>query len=352
MTTGKHLDQPAGLREPIGVTAGLVQLAPATKGDPPMTRNISLGRSGTAVSPPPEHPKTNPQGHHHRAEHHHRSVARLLPERRHADADVHGDDDVGDLVGERPMVAAGWGHGPQASHDRRLPQAPAITRVHANAGRCLRSLDARTSAVGGPGSAFRRHLLGLPVVIDDLPQADHNPAGRNRDGHPAAWMFRHVQGEQNASQEREHAGQPHLDAERSLASHAPEPIPARRGRPPGPLTAAATAAPSGRGGEPIGVTATWRTVARAFGWRCSCTGVCGRTHARTEGRCPAESPRERLYAAPSDLAVPEQAAHRVPVGDLALWCGPCLDSARRRTSMPAPAAGEALFDLLGLKESA
>jgi hypothetical protein len=107
-------------------------------------------------------------------------------------------------------------------------------------------------------------------------------------------------------------------------------------------------------GAPIAATATWQTVISAAGRRCTCSGACRRSHARTGGCCAAEAPRVRLYAAPADPSIPATRADRVAVADLSAWCGPCLDAARRRhTPPPAPEPEtDALFDLPDLKESA
>lgn len=68
--------------------------------------------------------------------------------------------------------------------------------------------------------------------------------------------------------------------------------------------------------------------------RCECTGACGRPHrSDPRGRCARLHLRERgscLVAAPRDPAVPAHRAWRVPTRDLAAWCQPCLDGARRR----------------------
>jgi hypothetical protein len=68
-------------------------------------------------------------------------------------------------------------------------------------------------------------------------------------------------------------------------------------------------------------------VFAAAGGRCECTQTGCHGNA---GRCGHERPGHRLVAAPRDGSVPEQAAWRVQVEDLAAWCGPCLDVAGRR----------------------
>jgi len=101
---------------------------------------------------------------------------------------------------------------------------------------------------------------------------------------------------------------------------------------------------------PIAVTAAWRSVVADAGERCSCTGPCGNSHRRTDGRCPRTlSVTVRLYVAPADPSVPVSEAHRTPVGEMAAWCGGCLDDARRRNVSPAatgvPADVGELFDV-------
>lgn len=96
-------------------------------------------------------------------------------------------------------------------------------------------------------------------------------------------------------------------------------------------------------------------VTRA-GLRCQCSGACGRKHRDSGGRCASEHGTARpLFAAPSDPAVPEHTAWQVPVTELAAWCGPCLDAARRQAARKVAetraaelaAATDALFTLGG-----
>ena len=112
--------------------------------------------------------------------------------------------------------------------------------------------------------------------------------------------------------------------------------------------------------EPIALPGLWRTVIAAAAGRCACTGGCGRSHAgtkkaRTDGRCPVETPTGRLFAAPADASVPADQAYKIPVEALTAWCGTCLDGARRR-HRPAPVVPEtgALFclDIDGQSEPA
>jgi hypothetical protein len=83
---------------------------------------------------------------------------------------------------------------------------------------------------------------------------------------------------------------------------------------------------------------TWVHVVTVAGRRCECAGACGRAHKGTGGRCVSEHGRARpLYAAPRDPGVPAGSAWRLPVEELAAWCGPCLDAARRRATLPVTA---------------
>jgi hypothetical protein len=83
----------------------------------------------------------------------------------------------------------------------------------------------------------------------------------------------------------------------------------------------------------------FRTVMDAAGGRCWCTGQCGQSHRRTEGRCNHhhDTGRVRLIAAPADPATPELAAAALPAAALRAWCPRCLTACRRtahRTQAP------------------
>ena len=116
--------------------------------------------------------------------------------------------------------------------------------------------------------------------------------------------------------------------------------------------------PTPGAGQPLVATTTWVQVVTTAGRRCECTGTCGRKHTTGKdrrptvgGRCATnayEAPVARLYAAPADPAVPAGEAWRLAPSDLAAWCGPCLDGARRKHKRPAaPEATDALFALPG-----
>lgn len=115
---------------------------------------------------------------------------------------------------------------------------------------------------------------------------------------------------------------------------------------------------------PLAVTPLWVLVIDRAGRRCQCTGQCGHRHTRhsprgrvrpgaqpaPDPRCVTElgNPAARLYAAPTDPAVPVADAWQVPTSAMAAWCGPCLDGARaqaRRTPEPDAPAPAGLFDL-------
>jgi hypothetical protein len=95
----------------------------------------------------------------------------------------------------------------------------------------------------------------------------------------------------------------------------------------------------------------FRAVMGADGWRCHCTGQCGQSHRRTEGRClkQHDTNRVRLIAAPADLATGELAAVGLPVSGLRAWCPTCHTGACRAVQRTAAAAPEpdqyGLFDL-------
>lgn len=101
-------------------------------------------------------------------------------------------------------------------------------------------------------------------------------------------------------------------------------------------------------------TPAWVHAVTVAGHRCQCTGSCGRDHSRNhgDGRCQVGGDlvsAARLYAAPTDPAVPAAQAFRVPVEGLSAWCGPCLDRARRLATARRPVTPadvpESLFDL-------
>jgi hypothetical protein len=92
----------------------------------------------------------------------------------------------------------------------------------------------------------------------------------------------------------------------------------------------------------------FRTVVDAAGGRCHCTGQCGQSHRKTEGRClrQHDSGGLRLIAAPADPATTELAAAALPASGLRAWCPACFTTARRlaRPAVAGTAQG-GLFDL-------
>ena len=106
---------------------------------------------------------------------------------------------------------------------------------------------------------------------------------------------------------------------------------------------------AGHAPAPIAAAATWLPVMRAAGFRCQCTGGCGRSHAKDDGgRCRAEHTGWcHLVAAP---AVPTGDPHRDAAAPLVAYCPTCFDGHRRRAAAAAArtAADDipTLFDLL------
>jgi hypothetical protein len=101
---------------------------------------------------------------------------------------------------------------------------------------------------------------------------------------------------------------------------------------------------------PIVGAATWLPVMRAAGFRCQCTGGCGRSHVKDKGRCRREhTDLCRLIAAPAN---PTGDPHRDATAPLVAYCPNCFDGAKTATSRAATAAraqaaadAPSLFDL-------
>jgi anti-sigma regulatory factor (Ser/Thr protein kinase) len=113
---------------------------------------------------------------------------------------------------------------------------------------------------------------------------------------------------------------------------------------PGGVFAAGTCAWFGIGAGPAAHVTVWERVMERAGWRCQCTGQCGRSH-RTGGRCLAEHPAAPLHAVPA-WAVSDTAAAALPPAALTAMCGPCHAGHDRRARSRQAAAcqpGEALF---------
>ncbi|MFF4652997.1 hypothetical protein [Streptomyces sp. NPDC001380] len=108
---------------------------------------------------------------------------------------------------------------------------------------------------------------------------------------------------------------------------------------------------------PLVGAATWQAVMQTANHRCQCAGQCGDPHTRGGGRCDRAHGGHhhrhgggtvRLLAAPADpahLTLPAHRAAALPAGELAAWCPPCHDAARRtaRTAEAAPPDADALF---------
>jgi hypothetical protein len=82
--------------------------------------------------------------------------------------------------------------------------------------------------------------------------------------------------------------------------------------------------------------ATWTEVMDRAGYRCQCSGQCGRPHTKNEGRCPQSHGHymgrrdgAHLIAAAKDYTPSVYDQVRTPVGDLMAWCASCHDGTRR-----------------------
>jgi hypothetical protein len=89
--------------------------------------------------------------------------------------------------------------------------------------------------------------------------------------------------------------------------------------------------------SPIGAPPLWDAAMNRSGGRCECTGSCGRTHSRSEFRCPREHDRDRvrLLVAPADPTLTTRQAARLTLPDLRHWCPECYQMARRRRTAAA-----------------
>lgn len=98
--------------------------------------------------------------------------------------------------------------------------------------------------------------------------------------------------------------------------------------------------------------ATWERAMVAAGWRCECTGECGKTHAKSEGRCPtghgSSHPLAVVAADPTASLVVA-----VTTTDVVALCAGCQTAIKRIATKAAEAAAAArtdqldLFDLTG-----
>ncbi|WP_432017677.1 hypothetical protein [Streptomyces hydrogenans] len=99
----------------------------------------------------------------------------------------------------------------------------------------------------------------------------------------------------------------------------------------------------------------WAAVMERAGNCCECTGQCGATHRKTDGRCDHQhggyggkgAPPIRLEVAPEDPTMPEHEAARVTLDQLRAWCPGCRAGAAKKAKPPrkrsAPPQEEALF---------
>ncbi|MFE4682578.1 hypothetical protein ACFRNJ_17330 [Streptomyces sp. NPDC056721] len=108
--------------------------------------------------------------------------------------------------------------------------------------------------------------------------------------------------------------------------------------------------------QPIVGAGVFNTVMESAGHRCQCTGQCGNSHTKGEGRCPHEHDgytskhgrRVRLVAAPADPLASAVTAAGLPSAELRAWCPDCLTAAARaaRRQLPDTSMDQCgLFDL-------
>lgn len=101
----------------------------------------------------------------------------------------------------------------------------------------------------------------------------------------------------------------------------------------------------GLGPAPLAGAATWLPVMQAAGFRCQCTGGCGRSHAKDKGRCRREHRTWcHLVAAPAE---PTGDPHRDAVAPLVAYCPNCFDGHKTitRTAIATTVEASPLFDL-------
>ncbi|GAB3813450.1 hypothetical protein [Kribbella italica] len=103
---------------------------------------------------------------------------------------------------------------------------------------------------------------------------------------------------------------------------------------------------------PLVGAATWQAVMAAAGWVCECTGQCGKTHAKTAGRCGiAHGSAHCLAVVPADPTVSLREA--VTGADLVALCAGCQTAVKRAATKAAEQATADstdhldLFDLTG-----
>jgi hypothetical protein len=97
---------------------------------------------------------------------------------------------------------------------------------------------------------------------------------------------------------------------------------------------------------------TWQSAMDAAGWRCECTGQCGKGHIKTAGRCGID--HGSMHPLAVTAADPTASLHAAVTGaELVALCGGCQTGAKRAATKAAEqaAAGHTdqldLFDLTG-----
>ncbi|MGY4768957.1 hypothetical protein ACXC9Q_18755 [Kribbella sp. CWNU-51] len=92
---------------------------------------------------------------------------------------------------------------------------------------------------------------------------------------------------------------------------------------------------------------TWSRVLGEAGWRCECTGDCGRPHTKSEHRCPVDHGlKHRLSVVPSDPTVTLTKA--VTGAELVAMCPACATGAKRLAEAASDEATNPTTDQLGL----
>lgn len=91
---------------------------------------------------------------------------------------------------------------------------------------------------------------------------------------------------------------------------------------------------------------TWQTVLSGAGWRCECTGQCGKPHTKTQRRCGiVHSAAHRLAAVPADPTVTLTAA--VTGAALVALCAGCETATRRAAINAQTTTDPEQLDLFG-----
>lgn len=92
---------------------------------------------------------------------------------------------------------------------------------------------------------------------------------------------------------------------------------------------------------------TWQRVMTEAGWRCECTGQCGKAHVKTEGRCGTDHGSQHPLAVVA--ADPTASLHAAVTGaELVALCAGCQAGAKRAAIKAAEQATAARIDQLDL----